>query len=166
MSSARLQARVPSAKPIGIYQLENFKLDFSMHGFDDSAKCNILPCTENGSVYGVLFLIDAAERIHLDKAEQLGEGYELIESSVYLHKTHSDKPQHIEVNQHQPCFFYTALRTHNHLKPYHWYKHHVVFGAEEAGLPACSIQALQAFDSIDDHDRERHQEQMAIYQTA
>ncbi len=162
MSSARLNARVPSAKSLGVFHIPGFHLDFSMHGFDDSAKCNANKCNANNShinsnntehkIYGIIFTMAEHERVHLDHAEQLGEGYELIETIAY--------DDHGNI---QECFLYTALRKHEHLKPYCWYKNHVITGAKEAQLPSHIIEHIESFETMRDPDEQRHQEQMAIH---
>ncbi|MCK5881927.1 MAG: gamma-glutamylcyclotransferase [Sinobacterium sp.] len=153
MSSARLQARVPSAKRIGVYALNGYVLDFSMHGFDDSAKCNGRKTNNHeDDLFGVLFSMNANERHILDFNEQLGEGYEIINTAVTNNSGES-----------QPCFLYTALRLQEHLLPFSWYHHHVLFGAQEAGLPTNAIQSISRMRSTPDKDTKRHQEQMAIY---
>jgi hypothetical protein len=154
MSSSRLKARVPSAKSLGVYSLPGFILDFSMHGFDESAKCNARQSSHlNECLHGVLFSMDQQERAILDYHEQLGEGYELIQSQVF---------SMIDNSPHD-CFLYTALRLQEHLLPFDWYHHHVLFGAKEAQLPAAAIKKIQTFDTVSDVDIQRHDEQMSIY---
>ncbi len=153
MSTARLQARVPSAKCLGVYSLPGYTLDFSMHGFDDSAKCNGRQTNNpNDQLYGVLFSMLDNERPILDFHEQLGEGYEIIDTIVFD-----------ENAQAHPCFVYTALRLQKHLQPFDWYRHHVLFGAKEAGLPQHVIEYINNTTAIVDQDHQRAEEQMSIY---
>ena len=68
MSTARMQARVPSARAIAVARLENHTLQFHKVGKDVSAKCNILETKlVADSVYGVVFVIDAGEKQYLDR---------------------------------------------------------------------------------------------------
>lgn len=155
MSVKRIQARVPSAQKIGVYYIAGHKLTFAMHGFDDSAKCDVQH-TKNPSdkVYGVVYKIAACERYLLDIAENLAEGGYAIKNCLLEHTQ-------------QPAiqgFLYYAKRLHQHLKPFDWYKHHVLFGAQEAGLPSDYInQYIQAVDCVSDSDSSRKQQQLAIY---
>lgn len=154
MSNARLQARVPSAQSMGVFSLPGYTLDFSMHGFDDSAKCNgKLTQNSDDRLYGVLFSMNAEERSILDFHEQLGEGYEIIDATVFDSN-----------NETHPCFLYTALRLHDNLLPFSWYHHHVLFGATEAGLPQSVINHIKSMPSTVDAQTDRHYEQMSIYQ--
>ena len=153
MSTARLQARVPSAQRIGVFNLPEYILDFSMHGFDDSAKCNGRKTGKaSDALFGVLFSMQAQERKFLDFHEQLGEGYELIHTSVFD-----------QDNNTHPCFLYTALRLQTHLLPFDWYHHHVLFGAKEARLPSAVIANLEQVNTSPDTDLVRSHEQMSIY---
>lgn len=155
MSVKRIQARVPSAQKMGVYFITEHQLNFAMHGFDDSGKCDAHHTQNpNHKVYGVVYKMDARERYLLDIAENVAEGGYAIKNCLLQHES-------------QPAiqgFLYYAKRLQQHLKPYDWYKHHVHFGAQEAGLPQAYIaQYIEAVDAIEDADHSRKQQQLAIY---
>ncbi|MGM0616445.1 MAG: gamma-glutamylcyclotransferase family protein, partial [Pseudomonadota bacterium] len=58
---------------------------------------------------------------------------------------------------------YVGKQTAQGMRPYHWYKHHVLSGAREHALPAAYIRALERIEALDDPDAERHQREMAIH---
>lgn len=152
MSHRRLQARVPSARFVAVAELPAHRLRFHKSAGDGSAKCD---AEETGHtddrVIGVIYEIDDAEKPDLDRHEALGFGYD--EKQVEL-TTGSDRVQ---------AWMYYATRINNALKPFHWYKDHVLIGARENGLPAEYIAQIEAVESIDDPKPERHGRELSIY---
>ena len=61
------------------------------------------------------------------------------------------------------AFAYDALRIGDGLRPFAWYKHHVLHGACEHGLPEDYIRAIEAIEAVADSDAARHAAEMAIY---
>ncbi|MEJ2095486.1 MAG: gamma-glutamylcyclotransferase, partial [Gammaproteobacteria bacterium] len=88
----------------------------------------------------------------LDKAEGLGYGYE-------------QKQVHIKLNDgaSMPALTYFATMTDSTLRPLAWYKEHVVRGARENELPEAYIKVIDAVETIDDPDMERHNRELSIY---
>lgn len=78
----------------------------------------------------MLFRFDPKEREKLDRAEGAGKGYEHATVTVINDKGHRRK-----------VLTYLATQSHvdDRLKPYSWYKEHVLAGAEEHGLPAAYV---------------------------
>lgn len=128
MSQRRLQARVPSARFVAVAELPAHRLRFHKSAGDGSAKCD---AEETGHpddrVIGVIYEIDDAEKPDLDRHEALGFGYD--EKQVEL-TTGSDRVQ---------AWMYYATRINNALKPFHWYKDHVLIGARKT---ACRLSTL------------------------
>lgn len=58
---------------------------------------------------------------------------------------------------------YYATHIDASLKPYHWYKEHVLRGARENGLPAPYLQIIESLESVADPNPERHALELAIY---
>ena len=116
-------------------------------------KCDI---SETGksehNVIGVVFDIDEAEKPELDKKEGLHYGYE--EKSVVVARIEGDLLN---------ATTYYATNIDPSLKPYHWYKEHVLRGAVENGLPEHYVKEIETVDSVPDPKPERHEEEMAIY---
>ena len=77
MMSRRLQARTPSARPIGIGRLHGHVLRWHMPSMDGSGKCDAAHTGDQADiVWGVLYQFDADEKHHLDRAEGLGQAYD------------------------------------------------------------------------------------------
>lgn len=155
MSYERLQKRVPSAKTLGVYSLVGHTLKFHKIGRDGSAKCDAL-YTSAGSdlVWGVLYRIDTAEKKYLDRAEGLGNGYEIKEVDLICRDGHS-----------KVAYLYYATNINNALLPFSWYVHHVLSGALDAGLPNNYIKQIAAIVTTEDSDQKRDILERSIYRT-
>jgi hypothetical protein len=153
MSLARLKQRTPSAKRCGSFKLLAHSLRFHKVGQDKSGKCDAF-YTANQSDYilGALFEIDEADKIHLDKAEGLGFGYDEKQVTVLDSQ-----------NQVISAFLYIATHIDTEIKPYSWYKNHVLIGAIESNLPKEYIDRIKSIESSDDLDKNRDALQRAIH---
>jgi hypothetical protein len=58
------------------------------------------------------------------------------------------------------------MRIDSDLRPYDWYKYHVVTGAKENNLPADYVSMLEGVESILDPDKERERKELNIYREA
>lgn len=153
MSAPRLGERVFISSVIGVATLSDHVLQFHKQSEDGSAKCNLAHSGGDGAaVMGVVFDLPASEKPALDHFEGVGQGYEVRTVTVTL-----VDGQDVEV------FTYWATRKDPSLKPYHWYKHHVLHGARTAGLPDHYIAKIEAVESIEDPSAERHRRQMDMY---
>jgi len=153
MSLARLQARTPSARRLGCYTLVEHSLRFHKIGVDGSGKCDALYTGDAGDlVHGVLYDIERSEKWRLDEAEGLGYGYDEQEVAV----RGAGGELHVAVT-------YRAIRVDAALRPYSWYRHHVLVGAREVGLPPAYLRQLEAVECIEDVDRERDGRERAIH---
>ena len=136
MSSARLRGRTPSAHPVCIGRLPHHRRLWHKRGSDGSGKCDVVfaGADSDEAVWGVLFEIDEAEKAALHRAEGLGVGYlektvaVLTEAGVRHAMTYQAKPGQTDAT----------------LRPFAWYKAHVVRGAREHGLPADCVRELEA----------------------
>lgn len=152
MSLQRLQQRVPSAVPIGVFSLPKHRLVFHKLSTDGSAKCDAYSTEDpNDLVFGRLYEIDEAEKPNLDRAEGLGYGYEEKIIKVFNAK------------ESFKTVTYYATKLNNTLKPFTWYKQHVLIGAQEANLPTAYIYTIKAAPAIEDHDKEREAKQLSIH---
>ncbi|MGB0734129.1 MAG: gamma-glutamylcyclotransferase, partial [Pontibacterium sp.] len=82
---------------------------------------------------------------------------------------YDSKPVEVVVqpeNRVVQAYTYFAIHIDPSLKPYHWYKHHIVQGAKEAELPVEYVADIGHVPSIDDPDGDRHQREMMIYSLA
>lgn len=153
LSTFRLLQRVPSAKLITPGQLTQHRLYFHKIGRDGSAKCDAY-FTGRGSdvLYGALYKIDPAQKKHLDSAEGLGNGYEIKDVTI-----------HTEDSQVKQAFTYYATRIAKHIKPFHWYKQHVLAGATEHCFPQDYIKKIAAIDAVEDGNLRRVAQELNIY---
>ncbi len=153
MSQPRLRARVQSAKKLTVARLAKHILRFHKRSQDNSAKCDInYTCYSGDSVHGVIYRIAQAEKKILDGIEGLGRGYEVKHVTVETME-----------GKHVYAFTYYATDTDPELKPYSWYKEHVLLGARDNGLPADYIGQIERVPSVEDMDAGRHKRELAIY---
>jgi hypothetical protein len=156
MSTPRLQHRVASATPISVAHLPAHVLKFHKRSVDGSAKCDIVPTRDpTDAVFGVVFQILASEKPILDRYESLGNGY-------------AEKPVAVIQSDGRPMAATAYYATHidTSLKPYHWYKEHVLRGAREHALPSAHIQAIADIHSTMDPDPDNHTRELSIYSAA
>ncbi|GHC21260.1 gamma-glutamylcyclotransferase family protein [Aidingimonas halophila] len=152
MSLIRLRDRVPSARFVAVATLPAHGLRFHKVSKDGSGKCD---AEETGNredrVIGVVYDIADDERQALDRKEGLGSGYDAKE---------------IEVTTDQgslTALMYFATYVDPALKPYVWYKEHVLIGARENELPSEYIARIEAVEAVDDPDTMRHERELTIY---
>ena len=153
MSTPRLLKRTPSAKPVSIAYLNKHKLKFHKISKYGSGKCDIEFTNHPGDVViGVLYEINPGEVSILDKIEGLGNGYGKKSVSVVIQNGKT-------VN----AVTYYATKIDDSLKPYHWYKEHVIRGAREHNLPGEYIKSIESVESIPDPDPDNHEKELLIY---
>lgn len=153
MSSRRLQARVPSARKVGIGVLAGHQLRFHKASRKDrSAKCDACVSDNEGHlVHGVVFDIVEQEKAYLDSVE--GPGYALKDIRVTL-----------QGGDRVNAYMYYATDIDPTLRPWYWYRHHVLAGAMEHALPDDYIEQIRTVVVEDDPDRERHLRELAIHE--
>jgi len=153
MSLARLRERTPGARRLGSYALRGHVLCFHKVGTDGSGKCDAFATKDPSDlVLGALFEVDASEKIHLDQVEGVGLGYEQKEVMVEDASGRQEK-----------AYTYYATDIDVSLKPYSWYKNHVLLGAIESALPSAYIEKISSIDSYQDPDEKRDKQQRAIH---
>ncbi len=153
MSLPRLSERVSGISKLGVATLDAHTLMFQKASIDGSAKCDIVVSEdESSTIFGVVFKFPDTELAKLHKAEGLGEGYNCKTVSVVL-------PD----DRNIVALTYFATKIDMNLKPYHWYKQHVVYGAKESELPEWYIEKIEAIESIDDPCPIRTEKQIQMY---
>lgn len=152
MSARRLQQRIP-AEPLGVGTLSGFRLCFSKPSeADGSTKCDIKETANpDDVVYGVVYRINREDKPTLDEFEGLGYGYDAHTVTIEFR----GKP--LEV------YTYKALNHDPLLKPFAWYKRHVLEGAMENNLPAAYINAIKEVKAVADSNAERRTRELSIY---
>lgn len=149
MCTARLRARVPSARPIEIARLADHELRFHKRGWrDGSGKANVFQRADpEAHVWGVLFEIDEREKPDLDRIEGLGRGYDETRLPV---TTASGATRHAWLYRAHPSAIAPDLL------PFRWYRDLVLTGAREHGLPDGYIRRhIECCSMRTDPDRDR-----------
>ncbi len=153
MSEKRLKARLKKIKKIGIGILYEHKLLFHKTGKDKSGKCDAFYTgNKDDFIYGVLYEIDDSDKKVLDDIEGLGSGY-------------NDKKVLIKMLKGEvaEAFTYYAISIQKGLKPFKWYKNHVLVGALENNLPKQYIEFIKNVESIPDLNKHREYIETSIY---
>ena len=153
MARKRLEARISSVDVVAIARLSRHRLAFHKRGRDGTAKCDIVATGRSmDEVYGVVYHIQRQGKAILDGYEGLGRGYE---------------EKHCSVNCLQGLrymvFTYYANDIDTSLKPFDWYKWHVIRGALEHNLPSRYLKQLQKIECIYDDDHTRRSRELGIY---
>ena len=153
MSTPRINRRIQSATVLSSACLAGHCLRFRKKSVDGSAKCDI-EYTQVGEdrVHGVVYEIPAREKTVLDRFEGLGNGYEDKQVSIIVHGS--------EVIT---ATTYFATHIDASLKPYHWYKEHVLRGAYEHALPGDYVATIETVHSVHDPDTDKHTAELSIY---
>lgn len=154
MSLARLRARLPTVRRLGIATLAQHALRFhKISESDGSGKCDALFTGDPADrVIGTLFEISIEDKLILDRVEGLGAGY--LDTRVRVFGSCGDAFEAVT---------YYAIQTDASLRPYSWYLHHVVVGATETGVPVDYLDDVKSTLSIEDPDRDRDARERAIY---
>jgi gamma-glutamylcyclotransferase len=151
MAVARLASRVPAARKYANAELKGYSLCFHKVSTDGSGKCDIaLSDRPDAVVYGVLFSVQDADLCTLDRIE--GSGYRRVYVDVAT-----------ATGAILRAATYVATQTDAGLRPYCWYREHVLRGAITNGLPVVWIAMLEAVACDKDPDRARHLRELAIY---
>jgi cation transport regulator ChaC len=156
MATARLRGRMPSARTLGLASLAGHELRFHKRSTDKSGKCNAYATgDDDDTVIGVLFKFDPAERAALDKAEGAGKGYQPTMVTVVNAKGRRRKVL---------TYLATPDAIDDDLKPYTWYKNHVLIGAREHALPAEYVAAcIEAVEADEDPNQGRDQKERTAH---
>lgn len=153
LSIRRLQQRVDTARLVTQGFLKEHTLIFHKIGRDGSAKCNAFYTgKQDDLLYGAVYIIDPLQKTHLDNAEGLGNGYEIKQVTIIA-----------EDARKIGAFTYFATHIAEDIKPFHWYKHHVLAGAREHGFPKHYINKIAAIDVAEDRDAKRVGRELSIY---
>lgn len=135
MSSERLRTRTPSAISLGRARLPRYTLRWHKLGRDGSGKCDIeYTGTHDAAVWGVLYQIDNAERDGLDAVEGLGVGYD----------EHAIRVETVAAVDDAVTYKARSDKIDPALRPFAWYKAHVLRGAREHRLPDKYVQRIAA----------------------
>jgi hypothetical protein len=104
-------------------------------------------------VYGVIWEVASHHKPTLDHFEGLGVAYD----ETWLTVTDLASDRQFEVQA------YVGNVTALGIRPYTWYKHHVLAGAREHRLPTAYVRALERIEARIDPDTERHSREMVLH---
>ena len=150
MPLARLTDRVPSVRLEGTGTLLSYDLRYHKIGRDGTGKCDAYHTgEETDSIWGAIYKVTPEGKKILDKYEP---GYKTKEVEVVTASGENVK-----------AFTYCAESIDEMLKPYCWYKNHVITGAKEHGFPDKYIESLDAIEFVCDKNQERREKEMRIY---
>jgi gamma-glutamylcyclotransferase (GGCT)/AIG2-like uncharacterized protein YtfP len=144
LSTVRLRRRVPSALPRRIGFVRGYDVALSKRGKDGSAKATLAVRAESRA-HGCVYIIEAQEKVRLDRIEGVGVGYD-------------EHVVRVVVEDHEiEAFTYIASSTHIDaaLRPYDWYVALMYAGASEHHLPGAVTERYRAVETIRDPDRTR-----------
>ncbi|PLX80279.1 MAG: gamma-glutamylcyclotransferase [Desulfuromonas sp.] len=153
MALARLQQRIPSARRLGTGHLPGYQLRFHVASTKDgSAKCDaFLTGDDNDLVVGALFRLDPEAKPVLDGYEGVGVEYR-------------DELVSVEFGGgRQEALIYVGSNLDSALRPFNWYREHVLRGALENDLPVEYVAAIREVPCVDDPDAERTLRELSIY---
>jgi gamma-glutamylcyclotransferase len=148
MCTARLRARVPSARALGVAALSGHSLRFHKRGWrDGSGKGDAFRTDDPAAlVWGVVFRIAIAGKSELDRIEGAGRGYD---------------PDRVEVaapdgTAHRAWVYLAAASAIDPAAvPFRWYRDLILAGAREHGLPDHYVRRIARQPTRPDPDRER-----------
>jgi len=135
MLPARLAARCPSARVMGVATASGRRLEFSKPGKDGSGKATLKETSDGAQkTPGIVFEIARRDLASLDRAEGAGFGYDRLDDF----KVQARAP-------HASCTVttYLARRTDIRLRPFDWYLALVLAGARCHGLGASYERQLR-----------------------
>jgi len=125
---------------------------FHKLGTDDSGKCDaFFTGDDRDNILGILYEIAPGDRDMLAKAEEFAHGYK--EKAVGII---TDGGKRLD------AFTYCATNIETTLKPFHWYKGHLLIGAREFDFPEEYILQFLTVESSDDPDSERNNRELKI----
>ncbi len=153
---ARLRARTPSARLVGTGRLDGYRMAFDhVSRTDGSAKCGIAPA-RGSVVHGAVFVLPVAERPALDRAEDLGTGYDRLVLPIRVDAAE------------QPCDCYIPLpgTLDPGARPFRWYRDIVLAGARWHAFPDALQRTIAAEPVQEDPDPERTRHHQAIIDAA
>ena len=144
----RLECRVGRVRALGVAHLPDYTLRWNKRSTDGSAKCDITPAAGD-EVIGVVYELDEGKIETLDRIEGVGAGYD-----------RSDVRVELDGKMVTACA-YIATEVDDTLLPYDWYRHLVLAGARQHGLPAAYVARLGDQRFVIDPDEGRAAAQIA-----
>lgn len=145
MLTPRLQARCPSAQPLGRAIARGWQVDFVKPALDGSGKAGLVAAMRE-EAHGVLFRVARQDLPALDKAEAVGKGYDREDAFSVFSLSSSTEVTVVT---------YLPRQTRLGLHPYDWYHRLCLEGARQHGLPPSCLARLEAVPAINDPEPKR-----------
>lgn len=141
MLHERMMKRVPSAKPLGVYLLQEHDLRFHKVSKDGSGKADAFYTGRlDNFVFGVLYWISRQDKLALDAFEGRPNHYQMKWVDV-LGRSSGKKVR---------AFTYCAVIIDETYVPYESYKNMVLVGARQHSLPNYYIDFIDSFEAKKD----------------
>lgn len=154
MFTNKLKINAPSASKICNAFIKGYILKCNKKSADQSAKGNIIRTgNEEDVVWGVIWTIDEQDKLTLDLAEGLGQGY-IEETLSFLDSENGTHEAQVYIADN------SAIA--DGLHPYDWYKEYIISGAVENNLAQDYIEKLKLIDFIEDTNEERRKKHFEI----
>ncbi len=142
----RLLARVPQARFVGVGKIPGWRFALNIRSEDGSAKANAIHTARPSDVlHGVLYELDAAGKLTLDRYEDVGGSYRLAHA---IAETEAG-PREVYL------YVGSGSSLVEGLPPYDWYLGFILAGARQRGLPGVFIEGLLSVSSVRDADSAR-----------
>ncbi|TBW49103.1 gamma-glutamylcyclotransferase [Marinobacter halodurans] len=154
MSRARLLERIPAARFVSVASMDGYRLCFHKRSRQDgSAKCDAFWTGDSADrLHGVVYEIPDRDKRRLDRIEGVGIGYRDAEATAM-----APDGTRLDVR------FYVATDIDDSLRPFDWYRHHVLMGAQEHELPADYIARIAAVEVEQDRNERRRARELGLY---
>jgi gamma-glutamylcyclotransferase (GGCT)/AIG2-like uncharacterized protein YtfP len=157
MSRARMARRVKGAQLLGVAVLVGSVLRWHKRSTDGSGKCDAFETGRSTDrVIGVLYQIDESQSARLDEVEGVGHGYRRKGVNV---ASSTATVAAITYVASPDCIDSTV-------RPYEWYKEHVLSGAREHGLPSDYVAMIERVQADADPDPARSRRERQICGTS
>ena len=134
MSTTRLQARLPHARPVGPGWIEGHQLACNKIGKDGSGKANLMPAAR-AQAWGVLFEIGPDDWSTLDRYEV---GYRRESCDIYTNAGEAVGAQLYLANSPEL----------EDVPPFDWYRDHCLAGAREHALPEATLLVIESWPTV------------------
>jgi hypothetical protein len=133
---------------LGTCHLPNYQLQFNKLSRDGSGKCHIIKSQNHLGVYVAVYSINQQEKVMLDEAEGLGNGYHEEAVTVVLD------------GKSISGLIYVADKKamQESLYPYDWYRELVSLGAQYHSFPSDYIKKVQSIPVSPDPNHNRAQQ--------
>ncbi|MBE9535945.1 MAG: gamma-glutamylcyclotransferase [Proteobacteria bacterium] len=152
ISSRWMRHVLSSVRPTMRGWLGQHRIYFHKLGTDGSGKCDaFFTGNDKDNILGLLYEIAPGDKDMLAKTGEFANGY--AEKAVSII---TDEGKKVD------AFTYCATNIETALKPFHWYKGHVLIGAREFDFPGEYTSRFLSVESIDDPDSSRESRELAI----